>query len=305
MHTMSAPRISIGLPVYNGENYLVAAVESILGQDFTDFELIISDNGSNDRTEAICTRFAQDDSRVRYHRSETNRGAAWNYNRVVELARGEYFKWQAHDDVCLPSLLSSCLAAFDAAPASVVLVYPKTNIIDANGEVMPQHVAETLDTRDMKPHRRLASVLKNLNMACPVFGLIRSSALRKTRLIGPFIHSDYVLLSELAMLGELREIPQTLFLRRVHPHISTYASRSPSQLLQWFDPAQRRYRRLLSPMMSLGVEYVRSAYNLPLGRFDRICCGVTATRVWYARELRNLAGRQKARVLQAVAPAKG
>ena len=302
---MSPPRVSIGLPVYNGENYLAAAVESILRQDFADLELIISDNGSDDGTEAICTRYAETDSRVRYYRSDTNRGAAWNYNRVFELARGEYFKWQAHDDVCLPRFLGSCLEVFDAAPASVALVYPKTDIIDANGCVMPHFVAESLDTRDPRPHRRLAKVLKNLNMACPVFGLIRSSTLRKTRLIGPFIASDYVLLSELAMLGELREVPQTLFLRRVHPRISTYASNSPTKLLQWFDPSKRRYGRLLPPMMWLGVEYLRSALSVPLGTLDRACCCSTAMRVWYTRELRNLGGRYKARVVRAVVAAKG
>ena len=302
---MSVPRVSIGLPVYNGENYLEAAVESILSQEFGDFELILSDNGSDDATPAICRRFAQADSRVRYYRSDTNRGAAWNYNRVFELARGEYFKWQAHDDLCLPGFLGSCLDVFDSAPASVVLVYPKTEIIDANGSVLAQHVAETIDTRDQRPHRRLAKVLRNLNMACAVFGLVRSSALRQTRLIGRFIASDYVLLSELAMLGELREVPQTLFLRRVHPRISTYASRSPTQLLQWFDPSQRRHRRWVSPMMWLGVEYLRSARRIPLGRVERLRCYLTAARVWYARELRNLGGRYKARLLQALSPEKG
>jgi glycosyltransferase involved in cell wall biosynthesis len=302
---VTPPRVSIGLPVYNGENYLVAAVESILRQDFTDFELIISDNGSDDATEAICTRFALSDARVRYYRSDANRGAAWNYNRVFELAHGEYFKWQAHDDLCLPSFLSSCLEVFAAAPASVVLVHPRTNIIDANGNVMPHLVAESLDARDAKPHQRLATVLKNLNMACPVFGLIRTSALRKTRLIGAFIASDYVLLSELALLGELHEVPRTLFLRRVHPRISTYASRSPTQLLQWFDPSRRRYGRLLSPMMSLGIEYLRSVFSIPLGNVDKLLCGVTVIRVWYTREFRNLGGRYKARVRRAFMPAKG
>jgi glycosyltransferase involved in cell wall biosynthesis len=298
-------RVSIGLPVYNGENFLEAAIESVLRQDFADFELIISDNASDDATEGICRRFAEADRRIQYHRSDTNRGAAWNYNRVFELSRGEYFKWQAHDDLCLPGFLASCLQVFDATPPSVALVYPKTQVVDANGNLMPQFIAESLDTREAQPHRRLATVLKNLNMACPVFGLIRSSTLRNTRLIDRFIASDYVLLSELAMLGELREVPQVLFLRRIHPRISTYASRDATQLLQWYDPSRGRYRRLLSPMMALGVEYVRSALRLPLPPADRLRCALTAVRVWYARELRNIAGRYKARVLRALVPAKG
>jgi glycosyltransferase involved in cell wall biosynthesis len=301
---MRVPRVSIGLPVYNGENYLEAAIESILRQDFSDFELIVSDNGSDDATQAICMRFSELDSRVRYYRSDTNRGAAWNYNRTFELARGEYFKWQAHDDLCLPGFLRSCLEVFDSAPLSVVLVYPKTGIIDSNGNALAQHVAETIDTRDENPHIRLGTVLRNLNMACAVFGLIRSSALQQTRLIDRFIASDYVLLAELAMLGELREVPQTLFLRRLHPRISTYASRNPTQLLQWFDPSQRRHRRWVSPMMWLGVEYLRSAHRIPLGRIERFRCYLSATRVWYARECRNLAGRYKARLLRSMSAEK-
>jgi glycosyltransferase involved in cell wall biosynthesis len=299
------PRVSIGLPVYNGEDYLEQAIESLLRQDFADFELIISDNGSEDRTEAICRRFAESDSRIQYHRSAINRGAAWNYNHVFELSRGEYFKWQAHDDLCMPGFLSGCLRVFDSAPSSVVLVYPKTQVVDANGNPMLQFAPESLDTREPSPHRRLATVLKSLNMACPVFGLMRSSTLRKTRLIGSFIAADYVLLSELAMLGELREVPQVHFLRRVHPRISTYASRSASQLLQWYDPTRGRYRALVSPMMALGAQYVRSALRLPLAPVDRMLCICTSLWVWYRRELRNTLGHYKARVIRAVVTAKG
>ena len=104
---MNTPKVSIGMPVYNGEGYIQSAIESILQQDFTDFELIISDNGSNDKTQAICKQFAQIDSRVIYHRSDRNRGAAWNYNRLFDLSRGEYFKWQAHDDLCRPQFISN------------------------------------------------------------------------------------------------------------------------------------------------------------------------------------------------------
>src|SRR5688572_10868700 len=96
------PRVSIGLPVYNGENYLAEAIDSILAQTFEDFELIISDNASTDRTQEICEAYAAKDGRIRYYRSEVNKGSAWNFNRVFELARGEYFKWAAHDDYIAP-----------------------------------------------------------------------------------------------------------------------------------------------------------------------------------------------------------
>src|SRR5687767_6393032 len=105
---MNPPLLSIGLPVYNGQRYLHAALDSLLGQDFDDFELIIADNASTDETEAICREFAARDRRIRYHRNTANVGAVPNHNLVFELARGKYFKWAAHDDECHPGMLRSC-----------------------------------------------------------------------------------------------------------------------------------------------------------------------------------------------------
>src|SRR3546814_4612052 len=110
------------MPVYNGERYVASAIESLLAQDFEDFELIISDNGSTDRTEEICREFASRDPRIRYVREEENQGASWNFNRVFELARGEYFRWACHDDACEPTHLSRCVELLDESPPSVALV---------------------------------------------------------------------------------------------------------------------------------------------------------------------------------------
>lgn len=292
----SKPRVSIGLPVYNGENYLDAAIESILAQEFEDFELVISDNGSTDRTEEICRRYASKDLRIRYFREEQNRGAAWNYNRVFALSRGDFFKWQAHDDVCLPAMLQRCVDTFDHAPGTVVLVFPRVEIIDHDGTPMTAFKPESLDARQASASRRLSVVLRELNMACAVFGLARASALRTTRLIGPFVASDYALLAELAMLGQLWELPEILFQRRVHPKISTYANRSPRELLRWYSPSIRSRNRLLSPMMWLGIEYVRSTTRLPLEAWERLRCLGVVLSVWYPREFRNLGGRYKRRL---------
>lgn len=300
---MSVPTISIGLPVFNGENYVELAVRSILAQSYADFELIISDNGSTDATESICRRLAALDARIQFHRHETNRGAAWNYNFTVEVARGEYFKWQAHDDLCSPDFLQSCIEVFQAAADDVVLVYPRTVIIDDAGQPMPRLVAESIEATDAQPHKRLRLVLRRLNMACAVFGLMRTRVLRQTRMIDRFIASDYVLLAELALLGRLREVPRECFFRRVHARISTYANRDPSALLQWYDPTLLHYRGWMSPMMRLGVEYAASTWRLPLSPTQRVLCGATALWTWYVRELRNSVGRWKIRMRRAFAGA--
>ena len=127
------PCVSIGLPVYNGEKFLKETLDSILAQTFEDFELIISDNASTDRTEEICKEYAAKDRRIRYYRNKENLGAGWNNNRVFELCTGEYFKWNAHDDVCAPEFLERCIKVLVQDP-TVVLCYPKVTVIDEQGK---------------------------------------------------------------------------------------------------------------------------------------------------------------------------
>src|SRR5215467_6020398 len=127
----TCPKVSIGLPVYNGENYVANAIMRLLAQTFHDFELVISDNASADRTREICLSFAQQDKRIRYHRNETNIGLAANHNRTFELSTGQYFKWAAHDDDFPPTMLGTFVSAFDRAPADTSLVYSYCEYIDA------------------------------------------------------------------------------------------------------------------------------------------------------------------------------
>lgn len=263
---LGTPRVSVGVPVFDGEDYLPAALDSLLAQTYPNFEVVISDNGSRDRTPEICREYAARDARVHYHREEENRGAAWNYNRVFELARGELFKWAAHDDLCAPDFLQRCVDAFDSGPPATVLVYPRSVWIDAGGT----HLRDDRDRLVLHGRTgtgRALALLWRLNMANPVFGLIRSSALYRTRLIDSFVASDYVLLFELALLGRFSEVPERLFLRREHQRSSRAANRSSTEVTAWFDPESER-RRGLSDRQRLCVEYVRSAWRLapPLAR---------------------------------------
>jgi glycosyltransferase involved in cell wall biosynthesis len=105
-------KVSIGMPVYNGAKYLREAIDSILAQAFGDFELIISDNGSEDDTEAICRQCAERDRRIRYIRQSENKGASWNFRHVLNLSRGEYFMWAADDDWRYPSFLNDAVFHF-------------------------------------------------------------------------------------------------------------------------------------------------------------------------------------------------
>jgi glycosyltransferase involved in cell wall biosynthesis len=231
----NAPSVTVGMPVYNGEPYLEQAITSLLAQTYPDFELIIADNASTDRTSEICRDFERRDARVRYHRNAVNLGAALNYNRLVEMARGRYFKWAAHDDVCEPTYLERCVAALDRDP-SVVVCYPKTRIIDEQGKDKGLY-EDNLHLTSSRRHERFRDVVfRDAGECNAVFGLIRIDVLKKTALIGNYPASDMILLSELALHGHFHELPDALFLRRDHPQTSIRAHVTTDERAAWFDP---------------------------------------------------------------------
>ena len=114
--TRHAPRLSIGLPVYNGERLLPQAIECLLAQSFGDFEIVIGDNASTDRTQEICHDYVRRDPRIRYVRHEHNLGAVANFNRVFELSTAPLFKWAAHDDLHREAYLEACITPARPAP---------------------------------------------------------------------------------------------------------------------------------------------------------------------------------------------
>ena len=262
------PRVSIGLPVFNGENYLEETLDSILAQTYTNFELIISDNASTDRTEEICRAYAAKDRRIRYYRNEQNLGATWNFNRVFELSTGEYFKWAAHDDLCTPEYLERCVEILDHEP-NVVLCYPKTKIINEHGEFVENYF-DGFNLRSSKPHERFRDFFHAPGLCNPIMGLIRASALKRTPLIGNYAGADRILLGELALLGQFFEVPEYLFLRRGHPQRPLAAAVTDSEIAAWLDPAMRR--EILLPRWRRFFEYLRAIKRAPLSWSERVRC---------------------------------
>jgi len=131
----SIPRLNIGLPVFNGEKYLAQTLESILGQTYSDFELIISDNASTDGTQDICLEYAARDRRIRYHRNSQNIGAAQNWFYVFDLSSSEYFASVAHDDIYDREYMHKCVDVLEQ-DASVIVCYSKTRAIDGSGNFL-------------------------------------------------------------------------------------------------------------------------------------------------------------------------
>ena len=179
------PHVSIGLPVYNGEKYLKQALLSILSQSYTDFELIISDNASTDRTQAICQAYAAKDPRIRYYFNEKNLGAAPNHNRVFELASGEYFKWAGYDDIITADFLQRCVEVLDLKP-EVVLCMPKTSFIDEHGNYIGDQPIK-IDVSLTTPHERFGNLVQKLEVGDFIYGLMPVSYTHLTLPTTPYV----------------------------------------------------------------------------------------------------------------------
>lgn len=262
-----APPISIGLPVHDGERYIRESIDSVLAQTLGDFELVIADNASTDGTEAICRDYAARDRRVRYHRGDQNRGAAHNYNRAFELSRGEYFKWQAADDLIGPRVLERC-AALLAERKEAVLAYPTTRIIDEGSRVVRDY-DDRLDVHSARPCERFSRVLLLTGECNAVFGLIRSAVLRRTQRIGCYVGSDVVLLGELALYGTFQQLGDCFFFRRDHPRAS---SRDKSFRRQMEFYGARSPWSCMLPNFRHQKEYLKAIWRTPLARAEKLRC---------------------------------
>ena len=260
--TKAAPRVSLGLPVYNGEKYLAEAIDSILAQDFRDFELLIVDNASTDRTAEICQAYAAADNRIRYYRNEHNLGAFGNFNRAFELRSGEFFKWCASDDKISPNFIGACVAALDADP-DAVLAYSTTESIDENGNAIPLIGGMMAEKKDPRPARRYRSVLKDRGGCTEVFGLFRSSALARSSLHRPYYGSDFALLAETAIIGKLVQAPEAVLYNREHPERSVNIKDKKARVLWQSANASKRssleHMQLAMHLFEIAYGYRREA----------------------------------------------
>lgn len=213
---MSAPRVGIGMPVYNAERHLRETLDSFLAQTYPHFELTITDNASDDGTEAICHEYAARDKRLRYHRGGRNLGAVQNFRSAFDLSPGEYFAWAAHDDLRAPNFLEACVRELDARP-DAVLCCTGIRIIDADGRDIPASVWPPTTRPVEGTLRDRIRALARARYWYDFYGLTRRSALERTRLPLPVWGFDVVVLAELLLQGEVAYVPDELFWYRVFP----------------------------------------------------------------------------------------
>ena len=269
------PRVSIGMPVYNGEEFIAEAIESLLKQSFTDFELLIADNASTDRTPEICREFAARDSRIRWMPSPENRGAAWNFNRLFFESKGQYFKWSAADDICAPTLIQKCVDVLDNNP-DVVLCHCHTSKINAKSEKIGQYdLDNSLDLANPVVHKRFRAQILPRHSCVHVFGLVRREILARTPLIGPYVSSDRVLLGELSLYGPHQVIPEYLFARRHHEKTSIHLDER-TERAEWFDTKKKG--KIALPAWRVVGELQLSLMRAPTSPKVFLQCGVEILR---------------------------
>ncbi len=261
----SRPRVSIGLPVFNGEAYLEEALDSIAAQTFTDFELIISDNASTDRTPEICQARASRDARIRYSRNPINIGGDRNYYRCFELSRGEYFFGVAHDDRLHPDYLRRVVEVLDADP-SVVFCHSRACRLAPDGTVGEAWEAHPFSDSPRAPERFRDAIA--LRPVIAHFGIIRASMLRRMPPLAVYPDSDAYWQAEFALRGRLVELPEVLFFRRMRP--DSGRAIPLHERIRWSRPAKAG--ALSFPSWRRPAEYARAVLRSPLTLPERIKC---------------------------------
>lgn len=276
------PRVTIGMPVYNGAAFLAEAIESVLAQTHPDLELVISDNGSTDDTNAIINAYAAQDARIRASRSENNRGAAWNFNNTVHMARGEYFRWLAADDRLAPTLVEKSVAVLDSSP-DVALCFSRFVDVDSDNTILEERrSSKAFDAPDPCLRFKSMSMLHADSTCEEVFGMVRTATLRGTAIIGDYADSDRTLLAELCLYGPFYEIDEPLFFHRQHARRSVREHRGRKGRGVWFNPDNEN--RLTLPYWRQLQELRAAIQRSPLPWPDKLCC---------SRELANWVWREK------------
>ncbi len=253
------PLVSIGMPVYNAERYLTQALESVLGQDYSNFELVISDNSSRDRTEEICRHFAQRDSRIRYLRHAQNHGMPWNFARVVQEAKGEYFMWAAHDDLFHPSYIRKCLDKLSAHPEAV-LCCTEINFIDADGlphSDWSKKQYANIETLGMTVPQRIHELISRMGWFA-TYGVMRLENAKKISLGLSVFGYDVILIEEMLLLGDFVKVHEPLFSKRIEK------SKSAEDYQTDFNAEDNLLPATKTPFTDLAANLLQTVYRSPL-----------------------------------------
>lgn len=260
-----APLVTIGMPTYNGARYLAQSLDSLLGQDYPNFELVICDNCSTDETETIARSYAARYPGIRYERSPENRGAAANFNRVLELATGPYFAFAADHDLWAPTFVSRCVARLEANPDSV-LAYPQTTLTGMDGRPL-EVMNDRIELGERSALARYKRLIWNINACNMVYGVGRLAAFRRAGGFADIFGPDLLLLARLVLQGSVERVEEPLYFRRQNRAEETFEEEQ-ARILVDLNPATApgrnglSYAQLMRELRDTHLRAVMSASTL-------------------------------------------
>lgn len=275
--------VSIGLPVFNGEEYLESSLDAIVAQTYGNFELIISDNASTDRTQEICKEYAARFPFVKYSRNDDNIGGFRNNNRVIDLSSGKYFLLTGADDLRDPQQLSRCVE-FLEHNEQYVMCQVETIYIDESGDRMTV-TENAVRINAAAPEERFRQAIRDDYRVEPVYGMVRREALGNIR-FGQFADSDRVWVAELALRAPFHRIDEPLFFRRIHSQKSTKVYRKRHQRGGWVDPGKKA-SLFVFPYLRQWRAYISAVTRADLPWASRRRCYLTLA-VWLGTHSRQI-----------------
>jgi len=273
------PLVSIGMPIYNSEKYLSQALDSLLTQDYPNFELIISDNSSTDRSEDICLQYMKKNKRIAYFRNDANLGAGYNFKNAFEHANGDFFMWAGSHDLWISDYISRLVNVLQTNP-QIALAYTEMCFIDERGNDCNTELYH-LDTRGMPILERIQIVIKTLSFCNLFYGLYRTSIIKKCRQGINSLGADHVLLMEISLFGEIAEVPGKGFLRRAPVMYQNDTKRIETTLLR-LDPAYKN-RHNVRAWWEMGWQHILGIWLAPISNTLKIPLMFVAGKTFYSR----------------------
>jgi glycosyltransferase involved in cell wall biosynthesis len=218
-------KLSIGIPVFNGEKFLRQCLDSLLTQTFANFELIISDNASDDSTSDICNEYSKKFKNFRYFKHKKNMGIKWNFNFVLEQAKCNYFIWVAVDDILLPNFLKKNLEILESQQnlvgcVSKIKPYDLNDLKISDTDEFFKNVTKQLRTRFRKRgtysikgtyDEKVRFYLKKSTCQI-IYGIFKTNVIRKSIIIEEFEGSDWCINLNILKQGDFHVIDEVLML---------------------------------------------------------------------------------------------
>jgi glycosyltransferase involved in cell wall biosynthesis len=225
-NSINYPKVTIGIPVYNGEQFIHKAIDSLLAQTFTDFELIISDNASSDSTSAICQKYLKKDKRIRYFRQEKNMGPLYNFLFLLQQAKSQYFMWAAADDFWSPCFVEKNISILESSKNIVGSIsdvefygcVPDSLKSNANGSTYRNLIK---NQQSSASHEEKLGFYLRFNRGIHIYSIFRTDILQKS--IIHQIHSgwDQTVILNVLKHGDLHIIDEVLMFRSAQGLTST------------------------------------------------------------------------------------